>query len=151
MSKLFKNKWIKYSVIAFVVLFIIAGISGGNDDKQPTTDQSQETIQATQYEVVVNEDNGNVQNIDALLLSAETSEDSVTSVVTEIKENECNKRCNISLFDDKEALELDVEYRTLTDGDEMTAWKAEHYDFVADHLLGYMMVDNETVDYYPYK
>lgn len=151
MKKLFKNKWIKYSIIAFVALIIIAGISGGNDNQQTTTDQTQEAVQSTQYEIVVNEDNSNVQNIDALLLSTDTSEGSVTNDIAEIKENECKKRCNISLFDNKEALELDGEYRTLTDSDEMTAWKAEHYDFVADHLLGYMMVDNETVDYYPYK
>lgn len=103
------------------------------------------------YEVVEKKDNGNVENYKVLINPGDDGK----AIAAEVKK-QCNKSCNIDIYDDKTALKLQKEYDNMmgnlnTDQKELQTWKQNNYIFVADHLIGYMSFDTSEYQEYPYK
>lgn len=103
------------------------------------------------YEIVEKKDKGNVVNYKVLINSGDDGK----AIAIEVKKD-CTKQCNIDIYDDKEALELQKEYDELmgtldTKPQKLQAWKQKNYIFVADHLVGYVSFDTGEYQEYPYK
>lgn len=145
-------KWILIAFIGFVVLAVLIGSSNKDAKKSFEAGRNDAIQEDKQYERLNYEDVGNVENLDILFKGDDKSKENIEKVAREIKKDQCKKPCNISIFDDKQALELDLAYRKLTSGAEMDAWKQKNYIFVADHLLGYLEFEGEGIFfYYPHK
>ncbi len=103
------------------------------------------------YEVVKKEVNSTVENYKILVAPGEDAK----SVALEVKKT-CRKPCNVSVFDDRKALDLQVEYDTMMGNLDTPVsvpqdWKKKNYVFVGDHLVGDIMFDTEDWAEYPYK
>lgn len=131
-------RWIGIIFAAFIVLVIIVGGKGSRDKAK------QESLKP--YEILSQEDLAKVENYNLLVKSASDGRDSAEEV-----KKTCKKPCNIAVYDDKNAYDLEVEYKKLTDPKDIEAWKKTNYVFVADHLIG--NIDFETGNYqeYPYR
>src|SRR3989339_2028358 len=118
-------------------LFILIGASAPsiieNDKTQPEPSPT-----SVSYEIIAKEDAGSVENIDVLIApNLENPE----NVAQEIR-SACRKPCNISIFDDRKALDLQAGYDDLmrdsaTTLEDLESWKSKNYIYVADHLVGY--------------
>lgn len=142
----------KVLIIAGVVVLIIIAIGtstqhSSNQQSNSKTEQKQETIQAVsptpklEYEIIERIEDKTDENISVLIKSGETNPE---SIALEVKKS-CKKSCNISLYDDKKAFELESQYSKLISSDAMTKWKKENYVFVAEHLVatvGYGNTEN---------
>ncbi len=105
----------------------------------------------TSYKILEQSDNGSVENYKVLVNSGDEGK----AIALEVK-NTCSKSCNIDVYDDKRALELQKEYDSMmgsldTQPADLQAWKTNNYVFVADHFLGYMSFDTDEFMEYPYK
>ncbi len=147
-------------IVVGVILLILAGIaalgsSGSSTDSvsgdQPTQ-QAQTQKDQYQYEVLSKRDNGNVENVDVLVTPGETNGQ---AIALEVKKT-CKKQCNINIYDDKKAFELQTQYDEMmvsssTQPSDLQTWKEKYYVFVADHLIGYMEFSADAYDEYPYR
>jgi len=145
-------------VIGVVVLLIAIGTATGannssNQQSNSKTEQKQEPTQAVsstpklEYEIVDRIDNKTDENISVLIKSEETNPE---GIALEIK-NGCKKNCNISLYDDKRALDLESQYSKLSSSEAMTKWKKDNYVFVAEHFVATVGYGNtENWGYGPY-
>lgn len=131
-------KWIGIIFVAFIVLVIVVGGKGSRDKAK------QESVKA--YEVLSQEEASNVENYNLLVKSSSEAKSSAE----EIKKS-CKKSCNIAVYDDKKAYDLEVEYKKLTDQKEIDTWKKTNYVFVADHLVGNIDFETGTYKEYPYR
>jgi len=141
-----------FIVIGVVILLIAIGTATGNQNnpKQQSnseTEQKQETTQTAsptpklEYEIVDRIDNKSDENISILIKSGESNPE---GIALEIKKS-CKKNCNISLYDDKKAFELESQYSKLSSSEAMTKWKKDNYVFVAEHFVatvGYGSTEN---------
>ena len=158
------NSWKQAKTVLIgvgVIMLILAGMaflgSSGSSkdsvsDQQPTQQAQTQTKSQYQYEVLSKRDNGNVENIDVLVTSGETNGQ---AIALEVKKT-CKKLCNINIYDDKKAFELQTQYDEMMDNSstqpsDLQAWKKTNYVFVGDHLIGYMEFSSDTYDEYPYK
>lgn len=114
------------------------------EPSKPTETPKQEEVQKLGYEEAKT-----VENFFYLYLGTEKSIEKLEGIVKDIKTKECKKSCNISLFDDKRAYELDRERSKLANKEEVDAWNNKNYIYVADHLLGQLTFDTGTFLYYP--
>lgn len=152
-------KWMVISVLGIFVLLTIMGTIVGPQDKQDEIAQAEQPTlipetqtQVHQYEVVKRADAGSIENIDVLI---EVDERNPESIAREV-EKTCKKDCNVNLYDDKKALELQQQYdemmgKSMTTPADMTAWKEKNYVFVADHFVGYIELSTQSYDEYPFK
>ena len=133
------------SLLTFIVIGAIA----------PPTTEKVKTVETTQskkqYEVFRHEDNKLVENYWLLVTSEDKSKEKMEELANKFKTDNCKKDCNISLYDDKKAAELDLEYSKITDQDEASNWKKKNYIYVADHLIGYLMFGDGYYNDYPYR
>lgn len=159
------NKKVKWGISAFFFLILLFGFNTPKDTTTvPATNNQTAQTQTTQppatatpepkklsYEVVKKEVNSTVENYKVLIPAGEDGK----AVAQEVQKS-CGKPCNISVFDDRKALDLQVEYDTMM-GDLDTPisapqdWKKKNYVFVADHLVGDIMFDTKEWDEYPYR
>lgn len=136
MKKVFK--WIGILFVAFIVLTIIIGSKGSQDKAK------QENTKA--YEILSQEELSNVENYNLLVKNSSEAKSSA-----EVVKKSCKKACNIAVYDDKKAYDLEMEYKKLTDQKEIDAWKKTNYIFVADHLVGSIDFETGTYKEYPYR
>ena len=89
-----------------------------------------------------------VENYDYLLLSQDKTEENIKRIGLELKKMKCKKSCNISLFDDKKAYDLNEDEINYF-GEALKQWDRENYVFLADHLVGFLDFETGDVEYYP--
>lgn len=148
-----RTKWIITGLLIAIILIGQAGNKNGSSQQESKAVQSpQPSVEAKpQYEKVNYENNPTVENFWYLYSGADKTKETIEKIAKEIKEKECKKPCNISIYDDKKAVDLDLEYQKTRDMAEATNWKEKNYVFVADHLLGFQEFGTDTFAYYPYK
>lgn len=103
------------------------------------------------YEVLDKNENKVVENYKVLIKPGDNGKE----IAMEVKK-ECKKPCNISIFDNKDALLFEKQYDDMmgnldTLPEELQEWKKKHYIFVADHLVGYVDFESGEYEEYPYK
>lgn len=103
------------------------------------------------YEIVHKQDNNAVENYQVLIKPGDNGKD----VAMEVKK-QCSKQCNINIYDDRKALDLQKQYDDMmgtlsTNPQDLEAWKQQNYIFVADHFVGYIPFDIDEYLEYPYK
>ena len=113
----------------------------------PTQAPSQ---QVAEYEQLSYEELATIENFTYLYSGNDKSEEYLKSVLNEIRENNCKKPCNISLFDDRKAANLDSEMKNIRNETEEKEWKSKNYVYVADHFPA-MWEFEGIFFYYPYK
>jgi hypothetical protein len=104
------------------------------------------------YKILSTEKLNTVENIDVLI----TDTNSDPKKIAEEVKTTCSKPCNISVYDDKKAFELQDQYDQMmklstTEIGDLDEWKAKNYIYVADHLVGYMEFSEGYYNDYPYK
>ena len=102
------------------------------------------------YKIVEKQENKTVTNYKVLI----TPGDDAKAILMDVKKT-CSMDCNISVYDDNKALELDQQYGQLIANyakpDQLQAWKRNNYVFVADHFPAFMSFDTKEYQAYPYK
>lgn len=116
-----------------------------------TVTQATPTPEQKQYEVLSRKDNGNVENISILVSVASSGEVSAKDV-----KKTCKKQCNIDVYDDKKAYDLNAQYDQMmglstTQSSDLTAWKEKNYVFVGDHYVGSIMFEDDSYNDYPFR
>lgn len=128
----------------FLVLVILGSIGKNSSSSQnlPQSETSQKTVADAspapelEYEILDRIENKLDENISVLIKPGEANPKAIADEV----QKTCKKKCNISLFDDKRAFELDAEYTNKMLSYEVTveereAWKKKNTVFLADHLV----------------
>lgn len=159
---------------AVFVLLLIIGAASGNKSQdtdtekngaarsttEPTTKVTEPTIQPTamvaspaqkEYEVLSRKDAGDAENI-SLLVKAGTSGEAAAIAVKAT----CKKPCNIDVYDDKKAYDLNALYdemmgKSTTQQSDLTNWKKTNYVYVGDHYIGGINFELGTYDEYPFR
>lgn len=142
------------------LLLIVLGSIGKNSSKSESNtqpEQKQEVVQASptpklEYEIISKVEGKADENISVLIKVGETNPKGIAEEV----QKSCKKQCNITLFDDKKAFELDAEYTnkmmtydvTVT---EREAWKKKNTVFLADHLVATVGYSFGEYSEYPMK
>lgn len=150
-----KEKAVGLAGLLVVGLILFNVISNGTNKVSKDTQIAPETPQAQEktvnYEIVEKKDKGNIESYKVLIKSGNDGK----AIAMEVKK-ECGKPCNIDIYDDKQALELQKEYDEMmgtldTKPQDLQAWKQKNYVFVADHLVGYVSFDTGEYQEFPYK
>ena len=96
-----------------LLLIAITTSSKNASNPQPTTqpEQKQEMAKASptpklEYDIIDRVENKLDENISVLIKPGETNPKAIAEEV----QKSCKKKCNISLYDDKKAFDLDAEY-----------------------------------------
>ncbi|MBI5356671.1 hypothetical protein HZB78_03585 [Candidatus Collierbacteria bacterium] len=157
-------KILKIGCISFFVIALITVILSFNygkyenepkrETKQTQAVDAQVVIPTTAfpiYEKLSHEKSETTENFSFLVKVEDKSAKNLKRLALEIKSKECKMSCNISLFDDRRAAELDGEYKRLNTIEEQNGWKERNYIYVADHLAGFLEFSSETFSYYPYR
>ena len=149
------NKTKKYITVGWFILLIFGLISlasqGANSPSfsNPSVEtQKPSTAKVLPpYAILNHEDKGSVENYYALI--DPKNDNAAETIAKEIKTN-CQKKCNISIYDDKEAYALD---KQAMDNPliETNSWDQQHYIFLADHTIGSMEFEENTYISYPYR
>lgn len=120
--------------------------------QSPTSKQAEAQADTDLYEKISYDSSGIVENIYYLYLGSDKSEKAIDKLARDLKSKDCKKQCNISIYDDRSAINLDLAYKKLTSLEEQNNWKEKNYIYVADHLLGFLEFEgNGIFFYYPYK
>lgn len=152
-------KWTLLIFGGFIFLGIILGNNNqkAKDSFQAGKESATKQLEVKSYERLSYKDAGNVENLAFLYTGTDKSKEYLENIAKEIKSNECKKPCNVELYDDKSAFDLQQQYDQMmgsfdTKQSELDSWKKKNYVFVADHLLGYLEFSNEGYfNYYPYR
>lgn len=128
----------------FLLLIILRSIGKNNSSSQTAIqpEQKQEVVTESspspklEYEVLDRVENNLDESISVLIQPGETNPKGIADEV----QKSCTKKCNISLFDDKKAFDLDAEYTNKMLSYDVTvadreAWKKKNTVFLADHLV----------------
>lgn len=153
-----RKKLSKIFLLASLAVFGLFALTSGSKpkDNSNTKQEVQETTTLQEvdkdldYEVVGSEELSTVENYWVLVKSGQTKE-ALEDFIREFKKDKCKKPCNVSLYDEKRAAELDIEYKKLTTMEAQNSWKEKNYIYVADHLVGWMSFDSDSYWEYPYK
>lgn len=153
-----KKVGLVFGILA-LLFFILTGVSGNQSSNQPVNQDSAKQTQVTpsntqpkvDYEIVSKEELKLVDNYWLLIKSQDKSTATLEPFTKEFKKQNCKKDCNISLYDDKKAVDLDLAYSKIRDMAEANTWKEKNYIYVADHLVGYMAFGGDFYNDYPYK
>lgn len=150
------TKFIAIAGVVIVIIFFIGLVTSSaktvpTDSRTPnptSQEQSSQTeVSAPNYEIVKVDPRATVTNYSVLVAAGTDAK----GVAEDVKKKCTDKPCNISVYDDRKALELDEQYKTLSTSGEMEAWKKQHYVYVADHLLGWIDFSTGTYQEYPNK
>lgn len=157
------NKWVKIGITAVCGIFLLMGFTGSDQPEQArpaviqqpiqqkTTEDTQQTQSQLRYKQLGYENNGAVDNYFILVPTDVTDEQELERIARAIKDEKCSKDCNVALYDERKAFELDREYSKMTNLATQNEWKQQNYVYVADHHLG--LLDFSTGEFlsYPYK
>lgn len=139
-----------------VVIFVGISIFNSKKDTEPNVDtksipsEQENTQESSAIEQLSYEDRPTIENFTYLYTGEDKSEEYLKKLLDDIREANCKKPCNISLYDDRDVANLDKKYSTLTSQEEMTTWKQNNYVEVANHFPA-MWSFEEIFFYYPYK
>jgi len=138
-------KWAKkHPILAGFSALIVIGIIWNILLPEENTNIIQEDSTIVEsYKLLDKETLSLVQNIDVLLLSTDTSEAFITSLITDIERKECSKDCNIMVYDNEEAFNYQEEYDSFYSFSlsveefqiKTKEWDKKNYVFVAGHFL----------------
>lgn len=140
------------------LLIVVLGLIGISKSDSPTQAEKQEVVvQVTpkppfEYDILSRVEGKTDENISVLIKSGEPNPKGLAEEV----QKTCKKQCNVSLYDDRKAFELNDQYdkmmgTTGTTPDDLQAWKKKNYIFVAEHLVGQMGYSFGPYDDYPFK
>lgn len=155
------KKLLKWIGIAFVGLFVLVLVFGGKGTGTKMKNSFEAGFEAgsksgktttNSYQELSRKDNGTVENVSVLVASGETKGATIAKELLKT----CKKQCNISLYDDRKAYDLQSEYDQLmktgaTKQSDLDAWKKQNYVYVADHLIGYQEFSSNTYAAYPFR
>lgn len=129
------------------------GLETGKQISSSSPETQAEDKSKVNYSVASHEDVGNVENYWLLIETQDKSKVNLERFAKDFKKDKCKKDCNVSLYDDKKAVDLDIEYyQKLTTIEAQNEWKKKNYVYVADHLLGYLMFGKDPYySEYPYR
>lgn len=127
------------------LLLVILGSIGKNSSSSlssPESEVKQESVAEAsptpklEYEILARVEDKVDENISVLIKPGETNPKAIADEV----QAGCKKKCNISLYDDKKAYDLDTEYTNKmlsydVTVEEREAWKKKNTVFLADHLV----------------
>jgi len=142
-----------------LLLIVIATSSKNGSAPQPTSqpEQKQEVAHASptpklEYEILARVEDKTDENISVLIKAGETNPKGIAEEV----QKSCKKKCNVTLFDDKKAYELDSEYTNKMMSYDVTvaqreAWKKKNTEFLADHLVATVGYSFGDYSEYPMK
>ena len=121
-----------------------------NTGTAPTAVPTQATIPTEmpkpKYEVKKHEVKATVENFEVLIQPGADGK----AVAKDVQKT-CQKPCNIYIWDDEKALNLQLDYDKM-DVPERTAWTKKNYVFVADHLVGNVEFElPDNYDEYPFR
>lgn len=107
------------------------------------------------YNVVYNENAGNDQNIMVNVNPSNDAQPTATVIALDVKKKNCSDKCNIGLYDDLRALQLQHDYLKNAvnyTAQEDDAWAKKNYVFVADHYVGEIQFElPNDFSYFPFK
>jgi hypothetical protein len=103
------------------------------------------------YEILEKETTKLIQNFDILILPNNITEEKIEELIIHIQGEECIKSCNIFVWDNKRAYELDGQRRNLLSMNEINQWDEKNYVFVAEHNIASQTFDTDFVWMYPLK
>lgn len=151
-------KKIKIGLISStIILFVLFGVSSDtsktnskNTQETKTTITPQDTSGTDKplYEKFSYQEMATVENHVFIYYGQDKSEKYLENLTRQIKMDVCIKPCNIALFDDKKAAELDAQMRTITNEVSEKEWKRKNYVFVADHLPAYLEFEGDGIFFY---
>lgn len=95
-----------------------------------------------------------LENLDVLISPADAP--SSETIAKDVLKNHCTVKCNISIWDNKRAMELErSNEKDLTvsnwTNEQFEAWEKQNYVFIADHLVGNVDFTDQSYYSYPYK
>ncbi len=143
----------------FISLIVLGSIGKNSSQSESNTqpEQKQEVVQVSptpklEYEIISRVEDKVDENISVLIKVGETNPKGIADEV----QKSCKKKCNITLFDDKKAFELDAEYTNKMMTYEVTvaereAWKKKNTVFLADHLIATVGYSFGPYSEYPLK
>jgi len=156
------KKIFKWGGIAFVILIVLSVVFGGKGNTGTTMKESfeagmkagqgQSPTSNASFQEISRKDVGVVENIGVLVTPGTTN---IESIASEVKKT-CKKQCNISIYDDKKAHDLQETYDKMmstlaTEPSDLDDWKDKNYIYVADHFVGYRDFASDSFNDYPYK
>lgn len=157
----------KLIIIAVVITLFLLILGASNDSEtsktanqepaQNTTIQKEEPAVKPEYEVGFHEVLPQVENYE-VVVKPNTDGKSVAEYI----QKQCQKDCNIYVYDDTKAQKLDREYADIGMGENANmdgkaiiaageAWKKNNYVYVADHLIGNIDFSTKEWQAYPYR
>ncbi len=165
--------WITVGIVFFVIILIVIfsepdsnqqnelqqqeqtqeQASEKQSDQSGTEDKKKEAVKKKEepfYEELEYDDRVLIEN-HFYLVSTGESEENLEKIAKEIKSNKCKKQCNILLYDDKKAYELDKQTYEMSTPEEVQEWEVNYYVYVADHFVGLQAFDSESLWHYPFK
>lgn len=125
------------------LLLIVLGSIGKNSSKSESStqpEQKQEVVQASptpklEYEIISRVEDKADENISVLIKVGETNPKGIAEEV----QKSCKKKCNVTLYDDKKAFDLDAEYTKMLSYEytvqQREDWKKKNTVFLADHMV----------------
>lgn len=142
-----------------LLLVVVLGLIGMSNSNSQTQPEKQEVVAeatpskpAFEYETLARVEGKTDETISVLIKPGEQNPKGIAEEV----QKSCKKKCNITLFDDKKAYELDSEYTNKMMTYEVTvaereAWKKKNTVFLADHLVATVGYSFGDYSEYPLK
>ncbi|NMC36273.1 hypothetical protein GYA49_04485 [Candidatus Beckwithbacteria bacterium] len=156
-----KNIIVGFFVILVFFIILVSSSAKPYNPQDNTSQKQQEVVQETasvsttpkyEYEILERIEDKMDENISVLIKPGEPNSEAIAEEVHKT----CKKSCNISIYDDKKAFELDAQYTNMlgsyeTEQEDLTKWKEDNYVFVGDHLVALVGYgDTENWGYGPY-
>ncbi len=175
-----KKPWWQNCWVIGVGIFLLMGISGlisqsykvatdkvENNTTQVTTPQAQNTETEDEkaarladeekykltYSLYKTGHNNRVENFEFLMKGTPRNDAAISDLVKKAKSENCTRSCNVYLYNDEEAANLDYinSFTSEVDGTKYEQWMKDHYSFIADHLVASIEFTGDKVNMYPYK
>jgi hypothetical protein len=163
-TEVFKVKWyISFTKFIFmnknhflvIVFFIISCSPSEQENKIPEKTKEKCDYKA---ELIGAKQDGTIQNFYFLISTPDTSNSQLEKIAKELKEKNCTIKCNIDLYDDKQAYllslekdSIDISWNVQLSQNEITLkqykerfdeWNKKNYCHMANHHLGRFTYDN---------
>lgn len=129
-----------------------------NSDNKTQSEKQEVVVEATpskpvfEYEILSRIESKTDETISVLIKPGEQNPKAIAEEV----QKSCKRQCNITLFDDKKAFELDTEYTNKMMSYDITVaeredWKKKNTVFLADHLVATVGYSFGDYSEYPLK
>ena len=150
-------KYLKISKTIFLLGMIILLLTVGVDHPSKKGQANIPIIKtiwgdSTQrYEGLNYQDLPEFEHYNFLITTSDNSKENIEKIARKIKEEECRKKCNIVIWDDRKAYDLDKERSTQSSESMIEEWDKANQGYIAEHLIGILEYRNEKFSYYPLK